>query len=274
MIRRPPRSTRTDTLFPYTTLFRSHARVDGKRTAAMKDQVRLDIPLLLPEIKDEADRCIGRLTIELQGRTGVQEAHVVASHDDTPAQLCIHYDPTILSLERVREIANGAGAALTEKYQHIQWSVDGLTHARKARTVADRLRKMPGIVEAEASAVGAISVEFSRSELTEAEIRKALAQMSVRPRPEIGAASATAATKAHDHAEHDHAEGEHEHTHGGIFGANTELIFALICGGALATGFAIEKLTTAPAWIPLACFLAAYVLAAGSLSAKRSRIYG
>src|SRR3546814_16258022 len=68
-------------------------------------------------------------------------------------------------------------------------------------TVADRLRKIPGCVNAEASAVGAISVEFSRSELTEAEIRKALAQMSVRPRPEIGAASATAATKAHDHAE-------------------------------------------------------------------------
>src|SRR3546814_5200625 len=29
MIRRPPRSTRTDTLFPYTTLFRSHARHTG-----------------------------------------------------------------------------------------------------------------------------------------------------------------------------------------------------------------------------------------------------
>src|SRR3546814_13670442 len=28
MIRRPPRSTRTDTLFPYTTLFRSAGRVD------------------------------------------------------------------------------------------------------------------------------------------------------------------------------------------------------------------------------------------------------
>src|SRR3546814_5785244 len=26
MLRRPPRSTRTDTLFPYTTLFRSHRR--------------------------------------------------------------------------------------------------------------------------------------------------------------------------------------------------------------------------------------------------------
>src|SRR3546814_7717102 len=29
MIRRPPRSTRTDTLFPYTTLFRSPIRVEA-----------------------------------------------------------------------------------------------------------------------------------------------------------------------------------------------------------------------------------------------------
>src|SRR3546814_9167636 len=38
MIRRPPRSTRTDTLFPYTTLFRAvqghPGRADGDRTAA------------------------------------------------------------------------------------------------------------------------------------------------------------------------------------------------------------------------------------------------
>src|SRR3546814_1719519 len=37
MIRRPPRSTRTDTLFPYTTLFRSpaaQARQPGHRDAA------------------------------------------------------------------------------------------------------------------------------------------------------------------------------------------------------------------------------------------------
>src|SRR3546814_18585589 len=30
MIRRPPRSTRTDTLFPYTTLFRSRGRVAAR----------------------------------------------------------------------------------------------------------------------------------------------------------------------------------------------------------------------------------------------------
>src|SRR3546814_5708184 len=33
MIRRPPRSTRTDTLFPYTTLFRSSSRSGGRAAA-------------------------------------------------------------------------------------------------------------------------------------------------------------------------------------------------------------------------------------------------
>src|SRR3546814_12385556 len=35
MIRRPPRSTRTDTLFPYTTLFRSRQFLDGRRGRAV-----------------------------------------------------------------------------------------------------------------------------------------------------------------------------------------------------------------------------------------------
>src|SRR3546814_1979321 len=38
MIRRPPRSTRTDTLFPYTTLFRSNAEADYRRKAELGAQ--------------------------------------------------------------------------------------------------------------------------------------------------------------------------------------------------------------------------------------------
>src|SRR3546814_16113536 len=39
MIRRPPRSTRTDTLFPYTTLFRSRAECrDGKAVQDVGDR--------------------------------------------------------------------------------------------------------------------------------------------------------------------------------------------------------------------------------------------
>src|SRR3546814_5722510 len=37
MIRRPPRSTRTDTLFPYTTLFRSHADLENQRKRLERD---------------------------------------------------------------------------------------------------------------------------------------------------------------------------------------------------------------------------------------------
>src|SRR3546814_1195324 len=40
MIRRPPRSTRTDTLFPYTTLFRSH---DPDREPQMTDFSGFDV---------------------------------------------------------------------------------------------------------------------------------------------------------------------------------------------------------------------------------------
>src|SRR3546814_946547 len=43
MIRRPPRSTRTYTLFPYTTLFRSrHARVQQQRRRRHRPRTRQD----------------------------------------------------------------------------------------------------------------------------------------------------------------------------------------------------------------------------------------
>src|SRR3546814_7857243 len=65
MIRRPPRSTRTDTLFPYTTLFRSHAA--GHRG----DRLVIDV------------RC-GRTNPV--GRTANEIAFDVAPQRGTPAE--------------------------------------------------------------------------------------------------------------------------------------------------------------------------------------------
>src|SRR3546814_11137455 len=50
MIRRPPRSTRTSTLFPYTTLFRSR-RADFERRHADID-VHVDASMLLANLGD------------------------------------------------------------------------------------------------------------------------------------------------------------------------------------------------------------------------------
>src|SRR3546814_18961680 len=60
MIRRPPRSTRTDTLFPYTTLFRSSRSAAGK--SGTPDQVRGDEGLGEPG-KEALDRGGRRLWV-------------------------------------------------------------------------------------------------------------------------------------------------------------------------------------------------------------------
>src|SRR3546814_7621063 len=46
MIRRPPRSTRTDTLFPYTTLFRSVVRIMLSMMPATFERFALPIGIL------------------------------------------------------------------------------------------------------------------------------------------------------------------------------------------------------------------------------------
>src|SRR3546814_14852978 len=44
MIRRPPRSTRTDTLFPYTTLFRSYSRCRWLKPSVVPAQAGIQNP--------------------------------------------------------------------------------------------------------------------------------------------------------------------------------------------------------------------------------------
>src|SRR3546814_4392264 len=46
MIRRPPRSTRTDTLFPYTTLFRSRAAREATDRKRRRTRVGHGVPKL------------------------------------------------------------------------------------------------------------------------------------------------------------------------------------------------------------------------------------
>src|SRR3546814_3434659 len=50
MIRRPPRSTRTDTLFPYTTLFRS-AKFGAAANGVTGETLRFEIELALNRLR-------------------------------------------------------------------------------------------------------------------------------------------------------------------------------------------------------------------------------
>src|SRR3546814_13466046 len=64
MVRRPPRSTRTDTLFPYTTLFRSEgAQVVGEVGVAALD----DVPMRRGQFGFECDDPRGGVGVLVRG---------------------------------------------------------------------------------------------------------------------------------------------------------------------------------------------------------------
>ena len=89
--------------------------------------IRLDLPLILPEIGDLQDACIGRLIQLLQGGDGVARVHVAqaGTTDREPgaepqavgeAQLCLHYDPERLTLAQITALAEAAGAEITDQF--------------------------------------------------------------------------------------------------------------------------------------------------------------
>lgn len=199
----------------------------------MTNRLRLELPLLLPQIDDVADSCVARLVGHLRAREGVRSAHVVAAAGNKPAQLCVHYDPDLLPLPRIREIARNAGAEITERFGHVRWNVEELSNERRARTVAERMRRAPGIVEADASSAGVVRMEFDCAATSEGKLRQLLGEMGVHVVADGAGAPpdtsvAPAADKGHaghghesgkDHSGHDHGPdetaGDHDHGHGG-----------------------------------------------------------
>ncbi|MFN2135209.1 MAG: hypothetical protein ACK2UK_04600, partial [Candidatus Promineifilaceae bacterium] len=72
-----------------------------------EEKVVLDIPLLLPGVENGADECVPRLEQRLQTVKGIEYAHV--KEDESPPQLCIHYDPNLVSLAAVQRLAQDEG---------------------------------------------------------------------------------------------------------------------------------------------------------------------
>lgn len=231
----------------------------------MSQKLRIDLPLLLPDVPSTADACVDRLLQSLRNRQGVDDVHIKQAEEGNPPQLCIHYDPQELSLSRIRELTAAAGAEISSNFGHKKWQLDGVSHQRRAKTVADGLLQLTGVLEANADATGLLQVEFDRSRIAEPAILEKLSELRASPRDDrVPPVQASLKHKDHEattgHDEHEHGAGGHTgHTHGGIFGANSEMIFALICGALLGAGVLIEKLAPEmPAWWSLACYIGAY----------------
>ncbi len=216
----------------------------------------IEMRLLLPSVTDANDRCIQRLTDLLVSRAGVDAAHVTHSSDDDPQSICIHYDSNVVSTGDVRELARRTGSQLDQQYGHWLGKSDAM-HSRRASAIEARLSRIQGVLEAAVSPDGAVRVEYDRRQTSEQAIEDAFGQWASKP------TSVADQHEGHQHDkevhddDHDHAS--HDHAHGGIFGPKSELVFAILCGVFLLVGWLIETFAQLNEWIPLGCYITAYL---------------
>src|SRR3546814_11901721 len=83
MIQRPPRSTRTDTLFPYTTLFRSYryGKLDGSFNGQVPaSSVRDFRRVANVDAQPVGERTTHGVTLQLRGTVGAVDLYSISSY--------------------------------------------------------------------------------------------------------------------------------------------------------------------------------------------------
>lgn len=239
-------------------------------------KLQIKIPLILPEVPDEKDQCVEKLITRLQDIEGLEKVHVKEQTDKGVPQLCFHYNPELISINRIQQIAKRTGAEIGEKYGHKLIEVEGVRHIRHARTIEASLNRLEGILQAAVSASGMIGLELETSKINEEKILTALRKEGLDILvTDVDVERYIKMTQEDqdesDQKEHNHPEGEEDHAHsdGGIFGKNTELFFSIICGALLGIGFGLSYITTVPSWISLSLYIGAYFFG-GYFTAKEA----
>lgn len=200
--------------------------------------VRIDLPILLPDIPDAHDACVARLRGLLNQRRGVTETHVV--EDGPIAVLCVHYDPNVITLDNVEELARAAGAEVRERYGHRVWPLRAVAGEDAGRRIEDTLRAIDGVVAVAANlAAQVVRVEFERARFRPESIDAALRATGFSVAVEPAAARSW-------------------------YARNRELAWSLIAGLLLASGFMASRAgVTSAVVVPV--YLGAYVFGAFDL---------
>lgn len=235
------------------------------------EKTRINLDILLPEVPDERDECVARIIALLQNKRGIDRVHVIPEEGNKKAQLCFHYNPSEVSLNKVEQLAKKAGAEITEHYGHLLIDTTGVRHPRHARIIETELRRQPGIQTVSVSGTGFIQLEFHKDITSEESIVDRIKKIGLRINNvedfhahEHKEIKPQEKEQKHDHKhdehghDHDQAEGEHDHSHGGIFGEKTELIFAIICGALLGVGFGLSFIKGWSEYVSIGFYICAY----------------
>jgi Cd2+/Zn2+-exporting ATPase len=239
------------------------------------EKTRINLDILLPEVPDERDECVNRIINSMHLRRGIDKIHVIPRKENEKAQLCFHYDPNIISINEVEKLASKAGIAITDHYGHLLIDVTGIRHPRHARLLETQINAMRGIVSISASASGFLQLEYDKQSTSEKEVLDGIRRLHLdvnkvedfhshavknghllKTHTHIHDHDHDVDNEAHDHS-HDHHHG-HTHSHG-IFGESSELIFAIICGVLLVTGFGLSFVKGISSYIPIGFYIGSYL---------------
>ncbi|SFE91983.1 heavy metal translocating P-type ATPase [Thermophagus xiamenensis] len=243
-------------------------------------KLQIKIPLILPEVPDDKDRCVQKLIQRLEDKEGLEKVHVADETDNGVPQLCFHYNPELITIDQIQKLAKRTGASIIDKYGHRLIEVEGIRHTRHARKIEEALNRLDGVLQSAVSASGMIGLEFETAKINDEKIltvlrKEGLDILSTEVEVERYIKKTHEAEKGEEQKEeadkeHEHEEGEdHEHSHGGIFGKNTELIFSIICGALLGIGFGLSYVEAVPSWVSLALYIGAYFFG-GYFTAKEA----
>lgn len=199
-----------------------------------ENKLEIELPVLLPSVESDRDQCIDRLISVLKEKNGIYDAHIDQLSAAEP-KLCIHYDSSMISLNRVRELAKSAGAEITNRFGHHSITATTVLEPRKALRIEKEIKTLPGVVEASLSPTGFLNVEFDREIVEYEKLQLAIDRIFQHERIETLRGAKPAEVKKTASEKH-----EHEH-HGGILGERTELIFSFLAGVLLAVGWVLSK---------------------------------
>ncbi len=145
-------------------------------------RLALDLPVVLPEVEDSRDRCVGRLLEHLAGLRGITSAHL--DDRDAESRLCLHYDPDLVTLGQVERLAHDAGAHLTARYGHDTLRITDMDCGDCAQSIEHVVGRMAGVTHVAVSyAAELMHVEFDTAVIGRAEIVARLRSMGYSPRP-------------------------------------------------------------------------------------------
>lgn len=215
------------------------------------NKIKINLDLLLPDVPDEKDTCVHRISSELKDIAGIEETHIVKAYGDAKAQLCFHYDPSVISVEKLQRLAEQAGARITRRYKHIIVQVSGIRHQRQTKLIEAVLQNQKGILSISASAAGTISIEYDTQVIAADNVYTLLEKQGLAVLQVQGDQSgkivrlAIPRNKRRKQTQYASEEAENGNEHGGLLGKNTELIFSLTCGLLIAFGFGLSLIATA-----------------------------